>query len=457
MGASARAAGKVGIVAICSDFFRSTAQKSRSVHAFNNAMDFLTIAAQNSKSRIAFIELADFLQTSFVASRFRKLSLFLPALYPQKFFRAVDSVNAWFAQSKLDIFNPALILPLTFLGFAAISSYRISNLALASILIGMSFLLIGVKLAGRLRFERIVMEEHLERIAFILLAVGVLSIVYDLLYAGSVPLFDPPARRRLSVFFTMLASLSVPGAVLAIAALGKRLEEKRMTLREARVYSFVIMLGVAFLITLLGFRTQTIVALLSCSIVMYYSRIFGVAEILLSFFSAFFAISAVGYLRATAQGSMIGFFDIIGKRAALTLSVYDYLVQRFWVFGVNHGSTLLATFSSFFQFIPGPRLGPRTIVARIFGVEGVSMTSTLFGIPVLDFGIPGIVAFALVLGFVLGMCYAALRQTKSFFAAAIFSFLLAYALVGIETGLADFNVFMFFAAGAIIIIKSRAK
>ena len=184
------------------------------------------------------------------------------------------------------------------------------------------------------------------------------------------------------------------------------------------------------------------------------TRLIGLTEILLVFFSAIFAISLLGYYRGMAEGSSVGFFEIIARRVGLTLSVYDYLINRFWPFGVNHGTTMLATFSSFFHFIPGPRLGPRTIVARMFGVQDISMTSTLLGTVVLDFGIVGIIAFMAAFGGILKMAYTA-AKTNSAVGIAIFAFLLSYSLVGIETGLVDFNVFVFFAGSFLILVNSR--
>jgi len=137
------------------------------------------------------------------------------------------------------------------------------------------------------------------------------------------------------------------------------------------------------------------------------------------------------------------------------LSIYDNLVNRFFLFGANHGTTLLATFSSFFHFIPGPWLGPRTIVARMYGVQHISMTSTLFGTVVLDFGIPGIAIFALALGFVVGLAYYAMKNTRGALPTGIFSLLIAYTLVGIETGLVDLIVFAFFFISFLILVNPK--
>ncbi len=393
---------------------------------------------------------AFFLSMSFRALRATK------ALYPRRVWGIFEYVNPRL-KSTFDIFHPLFIFPLVFAGFIAISSYRVSNLALASILIGIGFFSLGVLASRRFKFRELAIEANLERFTAFLLLVGITSLIYDVMQTGSIPLLDPAARRQLSVPYTMLASLTVPGGILLISLLGKRHQRDELSIAEARVYALITMLIITALMSLLGYRTQIIVSLLGSAIAMYYSRLIGKSEILLSFILAFIAISAFGYYRALAQGSSVEFLDIIGKRVGLTLSIYDALVERFWAFGANKGTVFLATISSFLSFVPGPRLGPRTIVAQIYGVKDVSITSTLYGTVVLDFGIPGIALFSLLLGFVLGTAYMAVKQTRGALSVGIFSLLLAYALVGIETGLVDFNVAVFFFAGFLLIFHSRRR
>lgn len=428
-------------------------QESKFVHFAVSVAGFFKNSFERSDSQVCLMRAANFFMNSFSSSYVHKTLKAAPVLYPAMLWNIFDAANTRL-RSGFDIFHPALIFSLVYFAFISISSYSISLFGLISILLGILFFVLGVRISSRIRFGRIYLEEHSERIAIFLVIAASLALVYDLFYAGSIPLFNPAARRHLSVTFTMLSSLLVPGGILAISILGKRLEQGQISLREARVYALLAVVVTTGLISLLGYRTQTIVALLGCTAAMYCKRIIGVAEILAAFFLVIFAVSSVGYYRALSEGSSIGFMDVIGKRIGLTLSVYDYLINRFPL-GVNRGSVFLATFSSFFSFIPGPRLGPRTIVAQIFGVRDVSMTSTLLGTVVVDFGIPGIALFTLLLGFAVGLAYNAVKQTGSVLSVAIFSLLLAYTLVGIETGLVDFNVVMFFTAGFLILLASR--
>ncbi|RLG56669.1 MAG: hypothetical protein DRN95_06525, partial [Candidatus Hydrothermarchaeota archaeon] len=86
--------------------------------------------------------------------------------------------------------------------------------------------------------------------------------------------------------------------------------------------------------------------------------------------------------------------------------------------------------------------------------EGVSITSTLYGTVALGYGILGIAIFSLLLGHVLAIAHEAMKQSKSSLATGIFSLLMAYTLVGIETGLVDFIVFVLFITSYLILRKS---
>ncbi len=425
---------------------------------FIGALAFLTkffiTAIENSRAYGYAARFAHFAENAFLNSRAYTLACLMPRLYPARIWGVFDSANVRL-KSSTDLFNPVFIFPLVYLAFVCTSTYRPSNLAMFSILVGVASFAVGVRLAKRIEIKDISLESSSERIAIFLISIGILALVYDVYQAGAIPLFKPTAKRYLNVTLTTLAMVLVPGGILAISAVGRRLEKGLISQREARVYSIVILLLTTFLISLLGFRTQIIVSLLGCTVAMYYSRLIGTLEVAASFFTALFAISIAGYYRAIAEGASVGILDVIGQRTGLTLSIYDSLVNRFYLFGANHGTTTLATFSSFFHTIPGPRLGPRTIVARMYGVQDISMTSTLFGTVVLDFGIPGIVVFGLCLGFVIGLAYHTMKITRGALSTGIFSLLIAYTLVGVETGLVDLIVFLFFFTSFLILVDPK--
>lgn len=429
---------------------------SRVIGLLFDSGGFLQRSLVASRSLGLLLMLLTFLEGTFYSSLVYRLIKLVPSLYPARIWRLLDQANEKFDASwvgRTGIFNPAFIFPLTFVAFVGIGAYRISALGLASIGIGIMSFLIGVKMSQGLEFSEIYLDGASRRLAVFLLTFGVFFLFLDLLYVDAIPLLKPLARRYLNVTYTMMASLTVPGSIVAIALIGNQMRNGELAKEKARSYGILITIFTVSFMSLLGYRTQMLVALLGCAIAMYHTRIIGVAEIVLAFSAAVLGITSFGYLRALQQGSAVGFLEVIGRRVALTLSVYDWLVERFWFFGANRGSVAIATFTSYLP-LPGPQLGPRTIVARMFGVGGVSMTSTLFGTIVLDFGIPGIIVFAYGLGLLLGAAYRAMIQTKSILATAVFSLLMAYSLVGIETGLVDFNVAVFFMTGIAILANS---
>lgn len=230
---------------------------------------------------------------------------------------------------------------------------------------------------------------------------------------------------------------------------------------EARIKVLLLALLTTFLVSLLGFRTQTLVSLLAFALLMYRYSLIGNVEVLGTLGLALAAVSGLGFYRAAQTGYSVGFLEVVGKRIGLTVSIFDYIATELYnsglevmLTGVYQGKIALATFSSFLGFIPGPHLGPRTIVAREFGVEGVTLTSTLLGPVALDWGLVGVCVFTLLLGMVIGMAFHNSRASASPFSTAFFCILFAYLLTGIETGLVDFNVFLLFALSALISLAS---
>ncbi len=419
----------------------------------------MSILKAFSESKIAGLVngVYSFLESAtFDSGILRRVSSGLKLVYPAAVFDFVDRKNS--GQKSLiakNIFSPVVIIPLVYALFISMSTYRISNLALLTIGAGLIFFYIGYRLSN-FSFQRIRMDLSTRRLGVFFFYTGLFFLTIDLLSAGEIPLFNPSARLRLVVHYTMLAQLIPPGGIFIIAWFGGQYKKGLLDIRSARVNAFLTLFVTLLLISSLGFRTQIIVAFLGGFIAMYLTGLVGFVEVLFGLGFAGLGIAGLGYYRAVVQGSPIAFSEVLGARIGLTLSVFDYLVQRFMPFGANKGYTLLATFSSLIPGIPGPRLGPRTIVARLFGIIGISITSTLLGTIVLDLGIVGVALFMLLLGHVLGTGYRA-AKTGAPLAIGIYAVLLAYTIVGIETGLVDFNVVVMFLAGYMLLRTSASK
>jgi oligosaccharide repeat unit polymerase len=381
---------------------------------------------------------------------------FLNFIYPQRMLGQIDAFNQR-QRSFLsrNIFSPLVIFPIIYVLFISISNYRLSNTALLTVGIGLLFFYIGARYSSY-TIKEIKLNDKTKRIGIFFFAIGLVFLAADLIKAQAIPLLFPSARSRLVVLYTMLAQLIPPGGIFLIAYFGEKYRKGEMELRRARINALLIFFMTVVLISTLGFRTQIVLTIYGSFIAMYLMGLVGFVEVIFSLGLVGFLVVFLGYLRALMQGSPIGFFEVIGARVGLTLSVFDFLVKRFMPFGANKGYTFLASFSSFIPGIPGPRLGPRTIVARLFGITGISVTSTLLGTIVLDMGIIGVILFMFVLGHVLGTAYKA-AKTGFALGVGIYSVLLAYALVGIETGLVDFNVLSMFIGGYLLLRASAVR
>lgn len=397
-----------------------------------------------------------FVESSFASSALRKLVLLLPRLYPEKLFSPLDRLNASLPAVEL---SPAVLFALAYLLFLSLGD--ISLLSFSLVLLFLLCFTLAFSLSSRVRAERLALEGAGLKLGVALLLLALIGLCLDLYRAYTMPLLDPQARVKLSVAYTYLATFLVPGGVIIAALLGKRFSEGALTLREARVYTLALALVVVLLISLLGYRTQSVVSLLAFAIVVHRYRIIGAAELLLTLLGVLLAVALLGYYRALALGSETSALEAIAGRATLTIMLYDYLVNALYqkgllLFGYHRGEVALATFSSFLDFVPGYSLGPRTIVATSFGVSGVSLTSTLLGTVVLDLGITGVVLFALALGAVLGSAYSLSKQGSAL-ATALFATCFAYLIAGIETGLVDFSVFLLYSFAAFVALASVAR
>jgi oligosaccharide repeat unit polymerase len=111
-------------------------------------------------------------------------------------------------------------------------------------------------------------------------------------------------------------------------------------------------------------------------------------------------------------------------------------------FGITHGKLILSA-------IPGSSgLSTRMIIGKLIAWRGtVSITPTIIGPMLLDFGRLGVVFGMCLIGFILGLGYKIMRISKDFSYIFIYSLLLTYAIICIETGLMEINVLGYFSLG----------
>ena len=69
---------------------------------------------------------------------------------------------------------------------------------------------------------------------------------------------------------------------------------------------------------------------------------------------------------------------------------------------------------------------------------------------VIDFGKVGVAVEMCILGFILGIGFKIIQKTKDFFYIGLYSLLLTYAILGIETGILDIQVIVYFLIAILI-------
>jgi len=103
-----------------------------------------------------------------------------------------------------------------------------------------------------------------------------------------------------------------------------------------------------------------------------------------------------------------------------------------------------------------PVVGGRALTANLVGGRaGVTMTSTLFGPPFIDFGMLAFIEF-LVLGLLAGACYSAARNLKGVYS-AMHGIVIAFLLLGVETGITDLVIWAYFALAGGFLLYSHSR
>lgn len=215
------------------------------------------------------------------------------------------------------------------------------------------------------------------------------------------------------------------------------------------------MINIVFLLTL-GYRTPLLAALLMLIIIAYFGNIIAVWEVVLGGLIGVGAIIGIGYFRSIQEYTVsraIDPFYTLKSRADFTLHVLDLLDFIGGNFGTSHGQLIAST-------IPGSELGPRMMVGKLISWRSeVTVTPTLIGQMVADFGKIGVGCEMCILGFILGIGFKIIRITKNYFYIGLYSLLLTYSILGVETGILDIQVLFYFFAAiliyGIVIFKSK--
>ena len=383
-----------------------------------------------------------FIENQWVNSYFK-------GLYPSENFLAFLNKNIIL---KEHIFNPLIALFL-FALFLLLSLNKPSISLTVTLLIAFAGFFIGSAIIPRyflndnhkniVRFEK----KDIYSIGFCLILVSIVFFFISIASVGGIPLLKPSIRYLLKPAFTMPVFLIIPGTCMIASVYLKDFQDVKITRSQARFrFLFLLAIDCAFLL-LLGYRTPLLAAFLIIIIIGFYGNIVSLWEVVVGALIGIGAIVGIGYFRSLGEMTITSSTSPIytlQSRADFTLHVLNLLDFLGGNFGLTHGHMLASS-------IPGSDLGPRMMVGKLISWRSeVTVTPTLIGQMVVDFGKFGVFVEMMLLGFILGIGFKLVQITKDYFYIGLYSLILTYTILGIETGILDIQVLIYFAIAIFI-------
>ncbi|WP_405295436.1 oligosaccharide repeat unit polymerase family protein [Methanobrevibacter sp.] len=391
----------------------------------------------------------EFIENQWVNSFFKRL-------YPSENFLGFLNKNIIL---KHHIFNPIIVLFL-FAMFLLLSMDSPSTSLVITLAIGFAAFTIGSLILPRYLFndnlKNIIQfkRDDIYSIGFCLTLISIVFFFISIASVGGIPLLKPSIRYLLKPMLTMPVFLIIPATCLIASAYLKDFQDKKITRSQVRFrFLFLLAMDCAFLL-LLGYRTPLLAAFLVIIIMGFYGNIVSLWEVVVGGLIGIGAIIGIGYFRSLGEMTITSSTSplyTLQSRADFTLHVLNLLDFIGGNFGLTHGHMLASS-------IPGSDLGPRMMVGKLIAWRTeVTVTPTLIGQMVVDFGKAGVFVEMLLLGFFLGVGFKIMKITKNYFYIGIYSLILTYTILGIETGILDIQVLLYFAIAIFIYLINMAK
>ena len=392
-----------------------------------------------------------FLEDQWVSSYFKR---FYPS---ENFLNFLNRNNI----IKNYIFSPLIVI-LLFSMFLLLSINSVTTSLATTLIIAFIAFFIGSTILPRfllndngkiaVKFDR----DDIYSIGFCLMLVSIVFFFISIATVGGIPILKPSIRYLLKPAFTMPVFLIIPATCLIASAYLKDFQIQKITRSQVR-FRFLLLLAIdcAILLTL-GYRTPLLASFLIIIIIGYFGNIVSPWEVVIGGLIGVGAIIGIGYFRSVKEFSITTAtspLSTLQNRADFTLHVLNLLDFLGGNFGLTHGKLLASA-------IPGSELGPRMMVGKLIAWRSeVTITPTLIGQMVIDFGKVGVAVEMCILGFILGIGFKIIQKTKDYFYIGIYALLLTYTILGIETGILDIQVLVYFITAIFIyaIYCSKAK
>ncbi|MEE0942330.1 MAG: oligosaccharide repeat unit polymerase family protein [Methanobrevibacter sp.] len=389
-----------------------------------------------------------FIEGQWVNSFFKKL-------YPSENFLNFLNKNRIL---KNHIFNPLIVL-FIFAIFLLLALNSVSTSLAITLMLAFAGFFIGSAVIPRyfLNDTRNILEfkrRDMYSIGFCLILISIVFFFVSIASVGGIPLLKPSIRYLLKPVLTMPVFLIIPGTCLVASSYLKDYQDEKITRSQAR-FRFIFLLAMdCALLLLLGYRTPLLAAFLVIIIIGFYGNIVSLWEVVIGALVGVGAIIGIGYFRSLGELTITSSTSPIYSlqtRADFTLHVLNLLDFIGGNFGMTHGHMLASS-------IPGSDLGPRMMVGKLIAWRTeVTITPTLIGQMVVDFGKVGVFVEMTILGFILGIGFKLMQKTKNYFYIGIYSLILTYTILGVETGLLDIQVLVYFAIAILIYLINIAK
>ena len=389
-----------------------------------------------------------FIEGQWVNSFFKKL-------YPSENFLNFLNKNRIL---KNHIFNPLIVL-FIFAIFLLLALNSVSTSLAITLMLAFAGFFIGSAVIPRyfLNDTRNILEfkrRDMYSIGFCLILISIVFFFVSIASVGGIPLLKPSIRYLLKPVLTMPVFLIIPGTCLVASSYLKDYQDEKITRSQAR-FRFIFLLAMdCALLLLLGYRTPLLAAFLVIIIIGFYGNIVSLWEVVIGALVGVGAIIGIGFFRSLGELTITSSTSPIYSlqtRADLTLHVLNLLDFIGGNFGMTHGHMLASS-------IPGSDLGPRMMVGKLIAWRTeVTITPTLIGQMVVDFGKVGVFVEMTILGFILGIGFKLMQKTKNYFYIGIYSLILTYTILGVETGLLDIQVLVYFAIAILIYLINIAK
>lgn len=273
-----------------------------------------------------------------------------------------------------------------------------------------------------------------EFIVLSLVIIGILLQVINFILIGGIPLFSGFLKAEAA---TKIWLFSYIFFIIGINILLAKYNRK--------IYYLLLLIGLG-LFALTGYRTTPIAILLSSFITLYYSRTLKLKYQILFVIIIIFLMTIIGFIAVQSiewQHWRLNALELISYRAGFTLNILDRTIP---LAGSTHGELFYYTITGFFKSVD-----PRVLVGEAILGESHSITSTIFGPTILDFGLLGMIIQMFLIGFILKMLHIIQKHLKGL-AIAIYGIILGQTMIWIETGPTDIVVWFFYILGIIVII-----